>query len=146
MIAMQSEQALSPKPQNNSRAPSPVPSAVYTSTNDSSLKTSQLRRSSISTEVSTDVYEEKPLLSQKSYPTLAMNKKNRKANRRGSDTTTDDNMGSDGSYSTSAVVETPFALPRSLANDKRNHDFHALFRSVPDGERLIDGKNILALI
>jgi hypothetical protein len=27
------------------------------------------------------------------------------------------------------------------ANDKRNQDFHVLFRSIPDQERLIEGRN-----
>lgn len=145
MIATQSEQALNPKPQPSSRAPSPVPSAVYGSALESSQTTSA-RRSSVSTEVSTDTYDEKQPVHQKSYTSLISGKKGRKtSNRRESDATnTDDNNGSEASFSTTAATESTGALPRLLANDKRNHDFHTLFRSVPDGERLIDGKNILA--
>ncbi|KAF1803564.1 GRAM domain-containing protein [Mucor lusitanicus] len=50
-------------------------------------------------------------------------------------------MGSDGSFSISASAESStVALPNTtrFANDKRNNDFHSLFRSVPDQERLID--------
>lgn len=139
MIATQSEQALNPKPQPSSRAPSPVPSAVYGSALESSQTTSA-RRSSVSTEVSTDTYDEKQPVHQKSYTSLISGKKGRKtSNRRESDATnTDDNNGSEASFSTTAATESTGALPRLLANDKRNHDFHTLFRSVPDGERLID--------
>jgi hypothetical protein len=44
------------------------------------------------------------------------------------------------SSSKSNTIET-----HSYANDKRNQDFHTLFRSVPETERLIDGKIFLFL-
>ncbi|GAN10517.1 hypothetical protein MAM1_0364c10058 [Mucor ambiguus] len=151
MIAVQSENALHSKSQHPSRAPSPVPSAIPSSTaaeshphNHSSpklpLPISNLRRSSFSTDVSNDQYEEKPLISQRSFPHLT-SKKHRQQ-RRGSDAiSSTDDMGSDGSFSVPASAESStVALPNTtrFANDKRNNDFHALFRSVPDQERLID--------
>lgn len=160
MIAVQSENALHSKSQHPSRAPSPVPSAIPSSTtaadshphNHSSpklpLPISNHRRSSFSTDVSNDQYEEKPLVSQRSFPHLT-SKKHRQQ-RRGSDAiSSTDDMGSDGSFSISASAESStVALPNTtrFANDKRNNDFHSLFRSVPDQERLIDGKNCLALV
>ncbi|KAK4522070.1 uncharacterized protein ATC70_004609 [Mucor velutinosus] len=151
MIVVQSENALHSKSQHPSRAPSPVTSALPSSTaaeshpqNHSSpklpLPISNHRRSSFSTDVLNDQYEEKPLVSQRSFPHLT-SKKHRQQ-RRGSDTiSTTDDMGSDGSFSISASAESStVALPNTtrFANDKRNNDFHALFRSVPDQERLID--------
>ncbi|KAL9548640.1 hypothetical protein MBANPS3_005595 [Mucor bainieri] len=151
MIAVQSENALHSKSQHPSRAPSPVPSAIPSSTaaeshphNHSSpklpLPISNHRRSSFSTDVSNDQYEEKPLVSQRSFPHLT-SKKHRQ-HRRGSDAiSSTDDMGSDGSFSISASAESStVALPNTtrFANDKRNNDFHTLFRSVPDQERLID--------
>lgn len=163
----QDSNALSPTPQHKaiSRAPSPVPSAVYTSStnqvlNNSSPKLPLPRRSSFSTEVSTgDVYEEKPLITQRSFPHLPTSKKHRnnkkKSSRRGSDatttsntTTTDDNLGfSDSGVQgggansmTNLSTVTATTTNTVFANEKRNHDFHTLFRSVPENERLIDGK------
>lgn len=157
MIAVQSENALTPKPQHHSRAPSPVPSAISSGAdlhhhqNHSSpklpLPISNHRRSSFSTEVSNDQYEEKPLVTQRSLPHLTSKKQHKQ--RRGSDAISTDDMGSDGSFSISASAESStVALPNTtrFANDKRNNDFHALFRSVPDQERLIDGKNCLAFV
>ncbi|KAG2229122.1 hypothetical protein INT48_005481 [Thamnidium elegans] len=130
------DHALSPKPQATSRAPSPVPSAVYASTADSrsSPRLPQPRRSSFSTEP--DATEQRPLTTQKSFPHLSKKtrKHQEKQSRRASDATTD---GSDASFSITAE-SIALVAPRLLANDKRNHDFHVLFRSVPDGERLID--------
>lgn len=141
MSAISLENALSPKPQPSSRAPSPVPSAVYPSTNESmhgsSPRLPQPRRSSFSTEA--DVYEDKSLTSQRSYPYLGKKNRKQKPSRRGSDATD----GSEGSSSIAAAESIALAAPRLLANDKRNNDFHTLFRSVPDGERLIDGKKFL---
>lgn len=145
---MQPEHALSPKPhQASSRAPSPVPSTIYSTgtqenRNGSSPRLPQPRRSSFSTEPSstTDLYEERPLTTQRSFPHLSKKtrKHQQKPSRRGSDATTTTD-GSDAGYSITAADSIALPTPRSLANDKRNHDFHVLFRSVPDGERLIDG-------
>ncbi|KAI8635948.1 hypothetical protein BD408DRAFT_487223 [Parasitella parasitica] len=149
MVAVESENTLSPKPQHLSRAPSPVPSAFSSGIdlqqqNYSSpklpLPISNRRRSSFSAEVSNDQYERKPLISQRSFPHLT-SKKNHHRQRRGSDTISTDDMGSDGGFSMSAsAASSTVALPIStrFANDKRNSDFHSLFRSVPDQERLID--------
>ncbi|CEP09739.1 hypothetical protein [Parasitella parasitica] len=151
MVAVQSENALSPKPQHLSRAPSPVPSAFSSGVdlqqqNHSSpklpLPISSRRRSSFSAEVSNDQYERKPLISQRSFPHLT-SKKHQHRQRRGSDTISTDDMGSDGGFSISAsAASSAAALPIStrFANDKRNNDFHTLFRSVPDQERLIDAR------
>ncbi|RCI05646.1 hypothetical protein CU098_012251 [Rhizopus stolonifer] len=118
------------KHSTTSRAPSPVPSAVLYETNKTNHSSPHLplphapqRRSSFSADHTTEQCLEKPLVSQRSFPHL------RKKHRRESDTTVED-IGSD--ISLSAEVPTKFA------NEKRNHDFHALFRSVPDHERLID--------
>ncbi|KAL0140368.1 hypothetical protein V8B55DRAFT_1506626 [Mucor lusitanicus] len=152
MIAVQSENALHSKSQHPSRAPSPVPSAIPSSTTAADshphthsspklpLPISNHRRSSFSTDVSNDQYEEKPLVSQRSFPHLT-SKKHRQQ-RRGSDAiSSTDDMGSDGSFSISASAESSnrcITEYNSLRNDKRNNDFHSLFRSVPDQERLID--------
>jgi hypothetical protein len=147
MIAVQSENGLSPKPHHpHSRAPSPVPSAVLPGDampNNTSLPRLPLpRRSSFSTE--TERYETKPLITQRSFPHLTSRKHHHLNNkRRESDaTTTDDNMGSDGSFSATVSAES-LTKEICFANDKRNHDFHSLFRSVPDQERLIDGKEMI---
>jgi hypothetical protein len=149
--------ALSPKPQQQkpiSRAPSPVPSAVYSNNqvlNNSSPKLPLPRRSSFSTDnvssTKQEFIEEKPLITQRSYPHLPTSKKHKKKqqynnSRRGSDTTnfSTDGALSDGVYSLNNASTTTFA------NDKRNHDFHVLFRSVPDNERLIDGKVVETLL
>jgi hypothetical protein len=143
MIAVQSETGLSPKPHHpHSRAPSPVPSAVLPgdsiTNNTSSPRLPLPRRSSFSTE--TEQYETKPLITQRSFPHLT-SKKHHHVKRRESDaTTTDDNMGSDGSFSATVSAESLTTKEICFANDKRNHDFHSLFRSVPDHERLIDGE------
>ncbi|EPB91494.1 hypothetical protein HMPREF1544_01625 [Mucor circinelloides 1006PhL] len=146
MIAVQSD-----KSQHPSRAPSPVPSTIPPSATAEShphnrsspklpLPISNHRRSSFSTDVLNGQYEEKPLVSQRSFPHLTSRKQ--KQQRRGSDAVSStDDMGSDGSFSISASAESStVALPNTtrFANDKRNNDFHALFRSVPDQERLID--------
>lgn len=146
MIAVQSDTGLNPKLHHpQSRAPSPVPSAVLPGDvalpDNSSLPRLPLpRRSSFSTE--TEQYETKPLVTQRSFPHLTSRKHHHFSSnkRRESDaTTTDDNIGSDGSISANASAES-LTKEICFANDKRNNDFHSLFRSVPDQERLIDGK------
>lgn len=138
------DHALSPKPQASSRAPSPVPSAVYASTHESrsSPRLPQPRRSSFSNSITADE-QQRPLTTQRSFPHLSKKtrKHGEKQSRRGSDATTTDG-GSEASFSITAAADALLVAPRLLANDKRNHDFHVLFRSVPDGERLIDGKSI----
>ncbi|KAI8380679.1 hypothetical protein BD560DRAFT_386826 [Blakeslea trispora] len=116
------------KQQTASRAPSPVPSAMLSTdlhpTSQSSphlpLPHSSQRRSSFSTGLVTEPCVEKPLISQRSFPHLKY--------RRESDSTAVD---SDHSITTHESATR-------FANDKRNHDFHTLFRSVPDHERLLD--------
>ncbi|KAI8974282.1 hypothetical protein BDB01DRAFT_853908 [Pilobolus umbonatus] len=96
------------------RAPSPIPSITM---NDH-------RRGSQSTHTS----EDKVVTKQRSYPTL--NKKSL------SDM---DDIGSDGSFSVlPSTAESSTHNISRRANEKRNNDFHNLFRSVPDQERLID--------
>lgn len=109
-----------------SRAPSPVPSAFLQNepTNQSlpRLPLPNQRRSSFSHH---DQHEEKPLITHRSFPHL---NSSRNKQRRGSETT---------------VINDAESVPAiRFASDKRNNDFHALFRSVPEHERLIDGKNI----
>jgi hypothetical protein len=131
---MQVENGQTKYTNNHSRSVSPVPCSVLPepSHNNSSPRLPlSRRRSSFSTERTTDV-SEKPLLTQRSHPHL------RRKIRRGSDITpAEESMcaSSDSSFLTAATESR-----LTLASDKRNNDFHSLFRSVPDGERLIDGK------
>ncbi|RCI04629.1 hypothetical protein CU098_011593 [Rhizopus stolonifer] len=70
-----------------------------------------LRRSSFSTENSSaDSFEDKPLMTQRSFPNLKLRNKR-------------SNISEDSS---------------KYASEKRNQDFHVLFRSIPDQERLIE--------
>ncbi|KAI8371250.1 GRAM domain-containing protein [Choanephora cucurbitarum] len=108
--------------QTVSRTPSPVPSAMLSSESHRVTQSSphlplpQQRRSSFS-----DMNEclQKPLVSQRSFPHL--NSKQRRPS---------DTSHSDHSLTSNEITR--------YANQKRNHDFHTLFRSVPDHERLID--------
>ncbi|KAI8891355.1 GRAM-domain-containing protein [Backusella circina FSU 941] len=128
---MQVENGQTKYTNNHSRSVSPVPCSVLPepSLNNSSPRLPlPRRRSSFSTERSADTLD-KPLLTQRSHPHL------RRKIRRGSDiTAAEESISSDSSFLTAANTESRI----TLANDKRNNDFHSLFRSVPDGERLID--------
>lgn len=114
----------------------PSTNAIYSSqqTQDPNSSSSSLpprimlpssRRSSLS---SMDVTERKGLTQQKSYPSLSSSLKSSKkktSSRRRS-------IGSDLGLPTTAAN-------KKIANDKRNRDFHALFKSIPLDDNLIEG-------
>lgn len=132
---MQADKTISLKNQHPPRASSPVPSVIIQSEQSQPLsprlplpQSINQRRCSFSHQ---DSSEGKFLVTHKSFPHLNTSKKqliynNKK--RRGSEATIMDNLSSD---STPAI---------KFASDKRNNDFHSLFRSVSPNERLIDGK------
>jgi hypothetical protein len=142
MTTLQPEKISSPKSQYPSRAPSPVPSAIVhnelTSQKNQSLPRLPLpqlinqRRSSLSH--FDQQQDEKQLITQRSFPHLT---KKPNKQRRGSETTTV----TEDEYKNLSTESVPLSTIR-FASDKRNNDFHALFRSVPENERLIDGKDL----
>lgn len=102
----------------HSRAPSPT-----SWTNDSHNHANN-SHASLST---MNQYDEKPLVTHKSYTHL------RKQRSRSDSATTDEDISITASAASSLI-----ALP-VFANEKRNHDFHGLFKSVPGNEKLIEG-------
>ncbi|KAI7902066.1 uncharacterized protein BX663DRAFT_561661 [Cokeromyces recurvatus] len=127
MIVMQSENETN---KQASRSASPVPSAVI-ATNESSLYdnySTSLPKISSTESSSTD--NKKPLIQQKSFPHLpAMAKKKNN---------------SKGKLNHHQEENTHFSIPATttttiqFANEKRNQEFHNLFASVPNDEKLIN--------
>ncbi|KAF7727651.1 hypothetical protein EC973_007309 [Apophysomyces ossiformis] len=124
-------------PRSNSPAPTPVvgPEPASVRTNLPTLASERLaaapkkprsRRSSLSINPANDA----------SFPQSKQSQ--RKTSRRGSDDTENDAV-SEGEFST-ATGSIINACGLEVASAKRNQDFHALFRSVPEEDPLISGE------